>query len=339
MRASYVYVLIHEKGKMFKIGKANNVKSRVEQLEKHWGTFQIDNSMILKVKSEKESLNLERMLQRLFEKYNLKNLDRNKDGSSEFFKIECLDILIENLYTISTILNYEIYIVKDILTEKVIKQRDLNKNHSDNLLIFNNEKSSKIFLNLFYYSVLKLEELNYSEYEIKINVKYFEKIINKRLNSRTPLFKKFEEFLIKPFYYKGLPVYLAKKVLYNQAKTITIVFNKDSIIENQYILRSFFNPKYFKEFISLDSLYAQYLFFYFRYLKQNKIHSLDVSVSDLKKNMNVEKSYPSYFNFKERCLLSSLSEINKKTNLNVDFKEIKSGRKVENLKFQIQTQK
>lgn len=60
-----------------------------------------------------------------------------------------------------------------------------------------------------------------------------------------------------------------------------------------------------------------------------------ITIDDLKHLLNVSKKYDRYNNFNLRVLSPALREINSKTNLNVDFKPIRTGREITHLEFVI----
>lgn len=60
------------------------------------------------------------------------------------------------------------------------------------------------------------------------------------------------------------------------------------------------------------------------------VHDLE----DLHNRFELPKSYKSvYKNFKEKFLLNSLQEINEKTDLQIDYRELKTGRKITSIEF------
>ena len=92
------------------------------------------------------------------------------------------------------------------------------------------------------------------------------------------------------------------------------------IIKNQYKERDFINTIdiCWKEIIRNSEL-----------LKQSQsIGERTIRIQDLKEMLGIEKKrYARYFNFKQRVILPACEEINEKTDINTDFKEIKTGKK------------
>jgi len=131
-----VYILVKKNGHSFKIGKTQNLYGRITDLERHWGVFNKKRSSIYLGTSEEIS-NLERLLHRLFAKFRINNL-KNKDGFTEFFRIEALNLANKFMSNIDT---YEIYVkhfsLEDFSPEdwvtnsrqrRVRKELKLNKN-------------------------------------------------------------------------------------------------------------------------------------------------------------------------------------------------------------------
>ena len=66
-----------------------------------------------------------------------------------------------------------------------------------------------------------------------------------------------------------------------------------------------------------------------------KIGEREIEVSELQELLKVPKSLKTYADFKRKVLVKSKEDINKFTDLKVDFKEVKLGRKVSKLVFTI----
>lgn len=87
MKHSYVYILQHKTLPMIKIGKADNVKERIEALGFNW--LDTENSLIIKV-SHKDVFKLEGMLHKAFKKRLAPegaaiNAIGHRDGYTEWF--------------------------------------------------------------------------------------------------------------------------------------------------------------------------------------------------------------------------------------------------------------
>jgi len=97
---SYVYILISNTGKSFKIGKTDNLYLRYETLRKFWGDFSLDDSYALKCDMS-YAYKLEKLLQNLVidSRVSFDTIDQ-KDGWTEFFDISAFDELKEFAMTV-----------------------------------------------------------------------------------------------------------------------------------------------------------------------------------------------------------------------------------------------
>lgn len=82
---------------------------------------------------------------------------------------------------------------------------------------------------------------------------------------------------------------------------------------------------------------STYSFRFYELLKQYlKVGERTFIINDLKLKLDIgEKEYPKYANLKQKVIKVAVSEINKFTDLHIDFEEIKTGRKVTGVKFYI----
>lgn len=62
---------------------------------------------------------------------------------------------------------------------------------------------------------------------------------------------------------------------------------------------------------------------------------IEIDITELRKLLKAEDIYPLYADFKRFIILRTQKEINQKTDISFDFKEIKTGRRVTSLKFYI----
>ena len=92
----------------------------------------------------------------------------------------------------------------------------------------------------------------------------------------------------------------------------------------------------FSQIVALNSVYAIRIY---ELCKQyEKLKERTMELRELRKVLgaNEEKSYEIYNRFKVKVLSVAEKEINKKTDLNISFEEIKTGRKVTSIKFLIE---
>lgn len=84
------------------------------------------------------------------------------------------------------------------------------------------------------------------------------------------------------------------------------------------------------------SFYAQRLYELLRLWSRTDYTIVKIfKVEQLRFILGVENKYPQYKNFKQRALSQAIKEINQFGNMKVEIDEIKSGRKVEDIKFTI----
>lgn len=101
-------------------------------------------------------------------------------------------------------------------------------------------------------------------------------------------------------------------------------------------LKNRFTSYELKDILQLKSSYS---FRIYELLKQyEKIGIRTFNVEELKDILGIdENTYPLYADFKRRVIIQSQKEINKKTDIHFEFGQIKTGRKVTELKFIIKT--
>lgn len=162
----YVYILLHNEEKIFKIGKSKNLENRVCDLEDTWGEFSKDHSYVF-VGSENQISNLERLLHRLFINYKVYNLSKGT-GYTEFFYIEALQILINfepmlktfgidvNFFKLSEVANNWVGINNKTLDKKIMKFEEKRSDSKLNTVVLTRKEKQELILD---YGILKTSEL------------------------------------------------------------------------------------------------------------------------------------------------------------------------------------
>lgn len=122
-------------------------------------------------------------------------------------------------------------------------------------------------------------------------------------------------------------------VAYNESEgTIDIRFDP---FLRPYLLelkRNFTSYK-LENVVKLKSTYAIRIY---ELLKQyEKIQERTFLLTDLRKMLGAEDVYPAYGNFKQRVLAPAQKELKKKTDISFEIEEVKTGRRVEKVKFLI----
>ncbi|MFF2242466.1 replication initiation protein [Bacillus thuringiensis] len=125
--------------------------------------------------------------------------------------------------------------------------------------------------------------------------------------------------------------------IYNRNKgTIDLRFDpllKPFLLE----LSSKFTSYRLANVIKLNSTYAIRIY---ELLKQYEhIKERTISLENLRYYLDASDVYPNYANFKQRVLKPCQKELNQKTDISFEFEEIKSGRKVQKIRFIIRSQK
>jgi len=98
-----------------------------------------------------------------------------------------------------------------------------------------------------------------------------------------------------------------------------------------------------KEFTSyhlknVSKLKGRYSIRIYELLKQyERLQERTLTMEDLRHKLGATSIYPAYGNFKQRVILPSQKQINKKSDITFEFQEIKQGRAVKEIKFFIKT--
>jgi len=98
-------------------------------------------------------------------------------------------------------------------------------------------------------------------------------------------------------------------------------------------LQSHFVKTDIQQIFKLPSEYSKRLYMIFK--QRENICSFKISVIELQKMLEVPKSLLLYGNLKAKVISFGIEQINEKTDLEIEFKEIKTGRAVTSLEFTI----
>ena len=107
-------------------------------------------------------------------------------------------------------------------------------------------------------------------------------------------------------------------------------------------LKGRFTNYYLEQIAPMKSIYAIRIYeFCILEVNRRKLNCCEfiIAVKILKTRLEIEEKYTRYSNFKARVLKRAKTEINKHSDLTVDFEEIKKGRSIESIKFTIQRKK
>lgn len=167
-------------------------------------------------------------------------------------------------------------------------------------------------------------------------IKEFNKLLGLKGNPKYTELRKITKDLMQ----KVFEVRIRKKVIqvawlsyvaYNESEgTIDIRFDpflRPYLLE----LKREFTSYKLENVVKLKSSYAIRIY---ELLKQyEKLKERTFHIADLRKILGAEDIYPAYGNFKQRVLIPAQKELQKKTDINFEIEEIKTGRRVEKVKF------
>lgn len=128
------------------------------------------------------------------------------------------------------------------------------------------------------------------------------------------------------------------RIVYNLKKgTISIRFH-EFLSSFLLQLKSSFTAIPLSQTLGLSSVYAVRMF---EILKQyERVGSRELTLDEMRSMLGIQKEkFKNYGDFKKRVIEISVREINKKTDIFIDYEEIKDSRKVSSLYFSIQKNK
>lgn len=129
MKQAYIYLLLLKNREKFKIGKALNPYQRIQTLVEDNNEFDLQNSYQICGNTYFIS-KFEYMLHFLFSDYNV-NHNVAFEGYTEWFKIECLQRVLELLYKIRDLTIDKVNINKGIFNIEDTHQKNKNKKSSN----------------------------------------------------------------------------------------------------------------------------------------------------------------------------------------------------------------
>jgi plasmid replication initiation protein len=112
----------------------------------------------------------------------------------------------------------------------------------------------------------------------------------------------------------------------------TVILSYDPKLKPYFLqLKNNFTKYYLENILELKSFYSIRIY---ELLKQyEKIRERKIKIRELRDILDAKDKYKLYSDFKRRILFQAKDEINEKTDLEIDFEEIKTGRKVTAIKF------
>ena len=211
-----------------------------------------------------------------------------------------------------------------------------------NKLIISKYSLNATQLKIFLYAVSKIDSIDDKELK-PINVKIDDFIADTEYKSNTSsvqLVKKHTRDLlskvieIKEDNGKILQTHFINDVIIDSDKRNMTLYLSKQLAPYLLELKNRFTTYNIENILSFNSaLSIRYYQLLKRYYPAIKTFELDVV--ELKKILGVDKSYPKYFDFKKRCLIPQQTELKEHSDLYFSFREIKSGKSVVSLIFNI----
>jgi len=328
---SYVYVLVLKDHSMLKIGKADNVYSRMTMLEKLWGEFDLEKSFVYECKNEYVN-KLERLFHAALYDFNIENLE-DKDGYTEFFAMESISF-IKGIAEV--LMKTKRDIVKKSLKEILPNVKEVKRNQPYKL-INTKFKMSALTLDMFYLLLTEVTNkdmryCNFSHRDLEIR-------LGKQIN-RNCINIALEELKVTNIEIKREkkePIYL--NVCASSKETEKGFYNLEISSElKTYILSTddtfLLSLTDFNQLKKISSSYGKRIYSLLKQHENKKNKGwYKVSVAELKDMLEVSIKYQKYSDFKKRVLNTALKHINESTNMTVDMVELKKGKFVTSLSF------
>lgn len=104
-------------------------------------------------------------------------------------------------------------------------------------------------------------------------------------------------------------------------------------------LGSMFTQYKLANVLSMKSKYSPRIYEILKCNEFKKQGYIEIELDELRKLLKAESSYPLYANFKQKLLLTTQKELKSISDINFEFEEIKTGRKVASLRFYIKSNK
>jgi len=200
-------------------------------------------------------------------------------------------------------------------------------------------QEQKIILTLA--SMVQPQDTEFAEYEFKI--KDFIKLLGLKDQSKyTELPKITKELKKKVFEITEgtdlIQVSWLGGVRYKRKEGLLILSLDKGLKPYMLGLKELYTSYKLENVLSLKSKYSIRIY---EILKSNLYKkNIEVDLEDLKSMVGAkEKTYNTYANFKSKILIRTQKELKNKTNIDFDFEEIKTGRKITSFKFNIKTNK
>lgn len=315
LEKGYVYLLVSQDLKSFKIGKANEVNTRVDQLSKHWN-FNLNESYIIETDFN-NTFNLERLLHRFLANYKI-NIFAKKDGYTEFFDINGLSFVLEFKELLSKTNNTRIISYQDFI--KVNSEKPIIKN-TNNIIQFS-RVSSLFELDIFFTICDKYLRSLEQEVVIKMTDIACEntlKLKKQRNFNEERITQNLISFLLNPIVEYDKP--LINKDYRRKGKSFIFTINKDFFNKELF---SFILKINHKKMFNLRSIYSKQMYILIKQLEKETTFSKEF----LEDYFYLPPSLKEYASFKQRVLTYTSKELKDIMKIEIKYKEIKTIRAV-----------
>lgn len=190
-------------------------------------------------------------------------------------------------------------------------------------------------------SMVQPTDEEFKEYNFKI--KDFMKLLDIETQTKyTEIPKITKELMKKVFEIKEgkdiIQLSWLSSARYKTGEGLVILKFDSSLKPYMLQLKEFYTSYKLENILSLKSKYSLRLF---EILKSNQFRKYwEINLEELKKLLGAtEKSYSIYQNVKNRIIVQAQKELREKTDIDFEFEEIKTGRKVTSLRFYIHSNK
>ncbi len=181
---------------------------------------------------------------------------------------------------------------------------------------------------------------------LNVDVRKMAKLFDIEING---LYSDIKDAIIRKFFKRELTINLGeeKKKLCHWLDSLTyhdgsslleLKFSEESIPMLSQLKGQFTNY-HIEQIADMKSIYAIRIYeFCILEVNRKRLNGCDffIKVSVLRQRLELEDKYKDYYDLKRRVLQKAKTEINKHSDLTIDFEEIKQGRAVESIKFIIQ---
>ena len=189
------------------------------------------------------------------------------------------------------------------------------------------KKDDEDFKEYVFVSKKLLDELNLGKENYTVLEESINKLISRRIEIEQENKKK-----------KLVTTFLSSCMYDNTGDESKVILRYDPQLKPYFLqLGKHFTKYYLQNVLELNSFYAIRIY---ELCKQYEtLKERIILVEKLKEILDIEEKYKKYNDFKKYVLEIAKREINEKTDINIDYEEMKTGRKVTKIKFLVSSKK